>query len=93
MIKGKNLESFRHTMGKEMMKKLADIVSNVCDNNDTSPELILKQGDHVRDVLNACVDEGMGLFEIGLAVNYTLDLMEEGGILPDAKVPSTPTIH
>jgi hypothetical protein len=92
-MKGKNIDSYRHVMGKEMMKKLADIVQSVCETTNITPEEVLRKKGNVREIFSACADQDMGLFEIGLAVSYTLDLMEKGGLRLSADKKNKTTIH
>ena len=68
-------EKFKSVAGKDYAQKLAKIVDKIAVEKKLSAMQILTDKTNTQAIYDECVKQNMGLFEVGLAVTFTLDEM------------------
>lgn len=68
-------QQFKLAAGKDYAQKLAKIVDGIATKRKLSAIQILTDKQNSQAIYDECVRQDMGLFEVGLAVGYTLDSM------------------
>lgn len=68
-------EKFKSVAGKDYALKLAKIVDKIATEKKLSTMQILTDRKNSQAIYDECVKQNMGLFEVGLAVTFTLDEM------------------
>ena len=68
-------EKFKSVAGKDYAQKLAKIVDKIATEKKLSAMQILTDKNNTQAIYDECVKQNMGLFEVGLAVTFTLDEM------------------
>jgi len=68
-------EKFKSVAGKDYAQKLAKIVDKIATEKKLSAIQILTDRTNTQAIYDECVKQNMGLFEVGLAVTFTLDEM------------------
>ena len=68
-------EKFKSVAGKDYALKLAKIVEKNATEKKLSAIQILTDRKNSQAIYDECVKQNMGLFEVGLAVTFTLDEM------------------
>jgi len=68
-------EKFKSVAGKDYALKLAKIVDKIAVEKKLSAMQILTDKTNTQAIYDECVKQNMGLFEVGLAVTFTLDEM------------------
>ncbi len=82
----KHHEKFKTMAGRDYAQKLAKIVDKIATERKLTALQILTDKDNSQAIYDECVKQNMGLFEVGLAVTFTLDEMA----IQDAV---SPTVH
>ena len=68
-------EKFKSVAGKDYAQKLAKIVDKIATEKKLSAMQLLTDRTKTKAIYDECVKQNMGLFEVGLAVTFTLDEM------------------
>jgi uncharacterized protein YpbB len=68
-------EKFKSVAGKDYAQNLAKIVDKIATEKKLSAIQILTDKNNTQAIYDECVKQNMGLFEVGLAVTFTLDEM------------------
>jgi hypothetical protein len=75
-------EKFKSVAGKDYAQKLAKIVDKIAAEKKLSAMQILTDKTNTQAIYDECVKQNMGLFEVGLAITFTLDEMALEGYMP-----------
>lgn len=82
----KEHQHFKQTAGRDYAQKLAKIVDEIARTRKVTAMQILTDKQNSQAIYDECVKQDMGLFEVGLAVTFTLDELAH----QDA---NSPTLH
>ena len=83
-------ENFKKVAGKDYAQKLARIVDKIATERKLTAMQILTDKRNSQVIYDECVKQDMGLFEVGLAVTFTLDEMAMQDAMKDTP---RPTVH